>query len=211
MTNLEILSTLIHSNGEFDWKKKGASMYHYVYPTQVSDDLIKTFNDGLLETVWPKLEECHDRFKELLKKEKQAIKFISMPGWNETEKMIATRLLAETLKEKVFIQKWERYWLEIALKLKEYKPRVKKELITDMDVQRAKEYSLTKLYGKEMRHSYGRALGLCPFHEENTPSFTIYENENTYHCFGCGVHGDSINYLMETENVGFIEAVKRLC
>lgn len=52
--------------------------------------------------------------------------------------------------------------------------------------------------------------GLCPFHHEKTPSFTINESKGFYHCFGCGAHGDIIRFLMEAEGLPFMEAVKKL-
>ena len=53
-------------------------------------------------------------------------------------------------------------------------------------------------------------LGLCPFHKENTPSFTVNDDKAFYHCFGCGAHGDAISFVMETENLTFPETVERL-
>lgn len=53
-------------------------------------------------------------------------------------------------------------------------------------------------------------MGLCPFHSEKTPSFTVSEEKGFYHCFGCGVHGDAIAFLTESEGVSFPEAVERL-
>lgn len=52
--------------------------------------------------------------------------------------------------------------------------------------------------------------GLCPFHEESTPSFTVSPTRNSYHCFGCGVHGDCFRFIVETENRSFPEAVRAL-
>ena len=52
--------------------------------------------------------------------------------------------------------------------------------------------------------------GLCPFHNEKTPSFTVNEEKGFYHCFGCGAHGDVIKFSMETESLSFPEAVERL-
>ncbi|MDB6117794.1 MAG: primase [Verrucomicrobiaceae bacterium] len=52
--------------------------------------------------------------------------------------------------------------------------------------------------------------GLCPFHTEKTPSFTVSATRNTYHCFGCGVGGTAIRFLMEHDGLQFVEAVKRL-
>ena len=52
--------------------------------------------------------------------------------------------------------------------------------------------------------------GLCPFHNEKTPSFTVSDDKGFYHCFGCGAHGDAISFLMGTEGLSFPEAVERL-
>jgi DNA primase len=52
--------------------------------------------------------------------------------------------------------------------------------------------------------------GLCPFHNEKTPSFTVNEEKGFYHCFGCGANGDLIEFIKQTEGVGFPEAVERL-
>ena len=50
----------------------------------------------------------------------------------------------------------------------------------------------------------------CPFHNEKTPSFTVSESKQFYHCFGCGAHGTALGFLMEYENLDFIDAVEAL-
>jgi DNA primase len=52
--------------------------------------------------------------------------------------------------------------------------------------------------------------GLCPFHDEKTPSFTIQKGDHHYHCFGCGAHGDAISFLMSHVKMNFSEAVESL-
>jgi len=52
--------------------------------------------------------------------------------------------------------------------------------------------------------------GLCPFHNEKTPSFTVSDDKNFYHCFGCGSHGDVIGFVMEQDGLTFPEAVERM-
>ena len=52
--------------------------------------------------------------------------------------------------------------------------------------------------------------GLCPFHGEKSPSFIVSPTRQTYHCFGCGVHGNAIGFLMEHSGIGFIDAVQDL-
>ena len=52
--------------------------------------------------------------------------------------------------------------------------------------------------------------GLCPFHSEKTPSFTVSPEKQIYHCFGCGAGGNVFKFLMETQSIPFLEAVKML-
>ena len=54
------------------------------------------------------------------------------------------------------------------------------------------------------------SIGLCPFHREKTPSFTVNEGKGFFHCFGCGAHGDVIGFVMRDEGLSFPEAVERL-
>jgi len=53
-------------------------------------------------------------------------------------------------------------------------------------------------------------LGLCPFHDEKTPSFTVSQSKQFFHCFGCGAHGTAIGFLMEHRGLGFVDAVREL-
>ncbi|MFC5542115.1 MAG: DNA primase [Bacilli bacterium] len=53
-------------------------------------------------------------------------------------------------------------------------------------------------------------FGLCPFHNENTPSFSVSEDKQIFHCFGCGAGGNVITFVMDIENVSFPEAVSKL-
>lgn len=53
-------------------------------------------------------------------------------------------------------------------------------------------------------------VGLCPFHNEKTPSFTVYENTQSFYCFGCGAGGDSVSFMRKIENLDYIDAIKVL-
>ena len=53
-------------------------------------------------------------------------------------------------------------------------------------------------------------LGICPFHNEKTASFTVNEDKGFFHCFGCGAHGDVIGFVMRDEGLAFPEAVEKL-
>jgi len=52
--------------------------------------------------------------------------------------------------------------------------------------------------------------GLCPFHNEKTPSFSVSPSKQFYHCFGCGAHGNAIGFLMSYGGMGYVDAVKDL-
>ena len=72
--------------------------------------------------------------------------------------------------------------------------------------------SLSSIIGKRVKliKKGRRQTGLCPFHNEKSPSFSVNDDEGYYHCFGCGAGGDAITYLRETEGLDFTEAVTRL-
>lgn len=72
--------------------------------------------------------------------------------------------------------------------------------------------SLAEVIGRRVRlQKRGREhSGLCPFHNEKSPSFTVSEDKGFYHCFGCGAHGDVIGFVMRSEGLSFPETVERL-
>lgn len=61
-----------------------------------------------------------------------------------------------------------------------------------------------------LKKSGANYMGLCPFHNEKTPSFSVSPQKGIFHCFGCGAGGSVINFVMKTENLTFLEAVKEL-
>ena len=52
--------------------------------------------------------------------------------------------------------------------------------------------------------------GLCPFHNEKSPSFTVSPAKQFYHCFGCGAHGNAIGFLMSYGGLGYVDAVEKV-
>lgn len=62
----------------------------------------------------------------------------------------------------------------------------------------------------QLKKSGSNYVGLCPFHGEKTPSFTVSETKQFFHCFGCGEGGDAVTFIMKKENLGFPEAIKFL-
>lgn len=85
--------------------------------------------------------------------------------------------------------------------------------ILDDDVARVRESTdLVALAGEHMalKRVGRRFMGLCPFHNEKTPSFSINPELSVYHCFGCQKSGDAITFIRESEHLDFVEAVERL-
>jgi len=72
--------------------------------------------------------------------------------------------------------------------------------------------SLSSVIGKSVKliARGNRLIGLCPFHQEKTPSFHVRDDDGYYHCFGCGVSGDAISFLREQESMSFMDAINHL-
>ena len=72
--------------------------------------------------------------------------------------------------------------------------------------------TLSDIIGRKVKITRaGREFkGCCPFHHEKTPSFYVNDDKQFYHCFGCGAHGDHVGFMMQHDNLSFIEAVETL-
>lgn len=75
--------------------------------------------------------------------------------------------------------------------------------VRDLPIQR-----ILEPYVKFKREGGHTLKGLCPFHSERTPSFAVNLSKNLYHCFGCNRGGDGITFIMEKENLNFLDAVR---
>jgi DNA primase len=84
----------------------------------------------------------------------------------------------------------------------------------DFKEQLKSSIDIVKVIGEYVRlkriGSTGRYVGLCPFHQEKTPSFSVNQTRQFYKCFGCGVGGDALKFVMEVDGLTFPEAVKYL-
>ena len=75
-----------------------------------------------------------------------------------------------------------------------------------------RQHNIVDVIGRvvDLKRNGKNHVGLCPFHNEKTPSFTVDETKQFYHCFGCGANGDVITFVREFENIDFIDAAKML-
>jgi len=81
------------------------------------------------------------------------------------------------------------------------------------DVDRIKQLSdIMSVIGRhiDLKQSGSSLKGLCPFHNEKTPSFHVFPGTGTWHCFGCGAGGDVITFVMRYGNLTFREALEEL-
>lgn len=80
-----------------------------------------------------------------------------------------------------------------------------------LDIPKAKLVPIQSLHDfQKQKLSYRRMRVICPFHDDKDPSLVIYLESNTWHCFTCGVGGDSISFFMKLNNVNFLNAVRRM-
>lgn len=82
----------------------------------------------------------------------------------------------------------------------------------DVVAQVKEQADIVQIIGEnvELRRSGSRHVGLCPFHGEKTPSFSVNGNDQFFHCFGCGESGDVFSYVMKYHSMTFPEALKML-
>lgn len=133
------------------------------------------------------------------------------------EKGLAELYADETNSEdvKMFVTKYvEVFFLEDLLKRK---AMLKRQLgfydgnKQELDLTTAKSVPIENLFDfKRVRPSRNRISCACPFHAEKIPSFVIYKNNNSFHCFSCKASGDSINFISKLHGYSFIESVKHL-
>jgi excisionase family DNA binding protein len=97
----------------------------------------------------------------------------------------------------VRIGKYVRFSLNAVLNLKERR--------TDMGL-----VQVIQSYGVELRRAGKELVGLCPFHDDQHPSFSVSPEKEKWHCFGCQAGGDVVSFVMRMENVSFKAATKKL-
>lgn len=197
-----------------DHFSSGAQMRHYRYPQRVDAEEIPFFSDGLAEVIPEKLAELTayaDELSSIRKKNLLGIK--KLKNITPFTRWFLNFWVEASFSEYAVVQKWLAYWLRLNKMLKPEKVVLPKERkgVTDEEILIAKEFPLEQLYQGVLRKNGNHLTGLCPFHEEKTPSFVIYEDQNRFHCFGaCNQGGDAIDFVMRRDNCDMNEAVKGL-
>jgi hypothetical protein len=181
---------------EQDWKKS--------LPRYSPAELLEIFPEGR-EAVERNLQEARQEHAEHEKELRESLKqFEDHPdGWFMEEYLEAFEA-PEYEERKKRIRKLESFLS-------------KKKSDNWQDFQRkleiAREYPIERLAEQQLelkRASPDRKVALCPFHNENTPSFYLFLKQNSYHCFGCQAHGDVISLTEQLYSVDFKDAVEML-
>jgi hypothetical protein len=180
-------------------------------PKLPEDDIIESMADTLKEFIPDKLQNLIARQDELAKiREKQLKEIDSKTNVSRVAEYIFTFDVEYSYMEYFIIQRWLKYWLQLLAKVDDKIKLVETSSeISETEVEFAREYPIADLYDGRLRGST-RLSGLCPFHNEDSPSFIIFTDDNKFYCFGCHEHGDSIDFYMKQNKVGFMQAVKKL-
>jgi len=90
--------------------------------------------------------------------------------------------------------------------------RIQDSLFSQRVNQIKSQVSIDKVIGQyiKLQSSGNSFVGLCPFHEDHNPSFTVYPSSGTFHCYGCNKHGDVIKFLQDIDNLSFSQALDAL-
>ncbi len=201
---------------KMDHVKKGKVFKHFLTPPKFpTNEEIGELRDGVILIIPAKLKELLQYLEKLTKDRKRKLRSIPRDTRTGTNEEWFLALLAEhEFAEAYIVQAWIRYWLDLWNKVSS-KPlpsriQIRLDRIDDYTKNKANQHSIRNLYPGQLRQSGSRLTGLCPFHEERTPSFFIFPN-NTWFCFGaCAVGGDAVAFIMELKGLTFPEAVRYL-
>lgn len=190
-----------------DYIFEGKTRYFYRRPPKIENS--EAFVDGLAEIIPKKVNELYKKMQELKRiRQERIMKMKALkPEISEISYFFGREMIRVDFQEYYVAKKWMAYWLRLSYFVNEI-PR--KSSITDLDIQKAREYPLQDLYAGQLKHMSGKHQGLCPFHDEKTSSFYIFEKTNSYYCFGCHASGDAIDFIMKLEGKTFINTVKYL-
>lgn len=201
-------------NGAYDHIRLGKQLKHYVYPQSPMPDT-DGFENALLEVIPGKLREILLRCKVLVVQRDAMLKVVikkTKPG--SFDEWFLTTFAMSVFVEYFVVQKWINYWLSLWYKITEKALPVtintRLNRIEDWEIEKARENPVQNHFEGKLRHVGSRFTGLCPFHQEKTPSFTIF-SDNHWYCFGaCAEGGDVIKFIIKLKDMSFPEAVRYL-
>lgn len=197
----------------------GKTTRSYVYPPKLpEEEFVKDFSDGLRDILPAKINGCMERMVDLSNNRRLWLKEIkghaTQGKLDDFSRWFWTFWAELQYAESYVIQRWLRYWLDINEFVEPYFAKYMKEIksgrLERWQLEKARQRPIEDLYKGKL---YGRGnvlSGLCPFHEEKTPSFFIFRNTNRFKCFGCQSGGNSIDFIIKYKKIDFLDAIKLL-
>lgn len=128
---------------------------------------------------------------------------LSLHGLNDDDKFIVSEILRSEMSNDNRIKVINTYEKYLSLCKQSHGATINKDVIKVVPIETLYSFN-------NVKRTSSRISALCPFHNENTPSFVIYKKSNTFHCFGCQANGDAISFVMRLHNISFIDAIKML-
>lgn len=197
-----------------DHVRRYRSTFHFVNPPPIAKGDLE-WKEGVKEMAEAKIVEILERYDVIEERYRKNVNLAHNLYDEADDFRLEFYLIIEAYDatEIVFLKKWLKYWKRL------YETVTNERILnidypdkrfTDDQLEQAREVPIESLYTGDLRTIGSKLVGLCPFHEEKTASFTIFTNENNYHCFGCQEHGDAIDFKMKTGGIDFIKAVKEL-
>lgn len=196
-----------------DHNRVGRQLWLYYDPPHGSSE-VKGFEDEIPQVCLDKIGELLPRCQELKLERDAWIKIIrELNRQGSMEEWWLKIWAASEFSEFYVIQRWLKYWVKL-WQVASDKPLPKKTSwapgwIDERDIECARLKPIEDLYDGRLRKVGNKRMGLCPLHQEKTPSFCVFPN-NLFHCFGCQAHGDAISFVMKTKGLSFPQAVKEL-
>lgn len=156
----------------------------------------------------------HKQWQQLLKTQQKKLQQISQLQLPDFDKWFYTEIVKSELKQPLteLTQAMHNLRFNLIRTNQQYKQEKQSAENWQAKVDQALNFPLQELLSQflTLKRSSNRFVTCCPFHQEKTPSFTLYPESNTAHCFGCSWHGNSLKFLMDYSNLSFAAAVKTL-
>lgn len=185
-----------------------AKQWRDTMPKFKEDELLKLFPEAK-KVIPEKIAEWNESVGKLYKVIKSELVKIRLTHTDNFVQQIYRELLKLTLGKELLKMKGHITRLRRIQSLSENR-QPQKGWINDADIQRAKAVPIESLVNMGLRKSGRSLIGLCPFHNEKTPSFHIYTDQNMCWCYGCNQGGNTIKLVMLLYGFTFIKAVKHL-
>jgi len=193
-----------------DYIIKGKSLTYFKSPPSTSNsELIDTFQDGLGDICRQKILELKTRYDTLNKLSNFHQEFIDLQDDEQDKYYLEVRKATMVDAEKSVVIFWIRYWTTL-LRKAEKTYEISSNSITDRDIEEASQKPFLDVFDGELIPRGNRMVGICSFHEERTPSFTVFVDNNHAKCFGCDWTGDPIDYIQKHYDLSFVDAVRQL-